>query len=223
VRLSWLGSNLLAGLHFSHPFLWVANTLVQGASFSIVGVLISTLKDALGRERALSRTDPLTALPNSRAFYEEAGRILALCRRKRWPVTLAYLDLDNFKSVNDTLGHNAGDDLLCAVAERLRRAVRRCDHPARLGGDEFVVLLPELGPDAAAALERLRTTVADVVSRHGHVTISVGGVTFLTVEQDVDQMVHRADAQMYHAKAAGKNRVHHAVEAGTGAAERAVP
>jgi PleD family two-component response regulator len=65
--------------------------------------------------------------------------------------------------------------------------------------------------------------VADVVSRHGHVTISVGGVTFLTVEQDVDQMVRRADAEMYRAKAAGKNRVHHAVEAGTGAAERAVP
>ena len=213
--LSWFGSNWLAGLQFSHPLLWLANTLVQGASFAVVGVLISSLKDALARERALSRTDVLTALPNSRAFYEEAGRILALCRRKGRPVTLAYLDLDNFKTVNDTLGHKCGDDLLCAVADQLRHAVRPSDLAARLGGDEFVVLFPELGPAGApAALERLRAAVTEVRPAGVHVTLSVGGVTFMTADPGIEQMVHEADAQMYRAKTAGKDHLHHVVVSG---------
>lgn len=215
----WLISNLLAGLSFSDPGIVVANTLMQGASFAIVGFLIATLRVALLRERELSRTDPLTSLLNTRAFYEEASRVLALCRRKGRPVTAAYIDLDNFKAVNDGLGHQAGDDLLRDTAELLRTSVRPSDLSARLGGDEFAVLLPEVGPhEATATLERLRSLLADTfASSTCSVSCSVGGVTFMSAPDDVENMVRQIDSAMYLAKTAGKNRVHHVV-AGDGEA-----
>jgi len=215
----WLGSNLLAGLQFSHPGLWVANTLVQAASFATVGFLIATLKDSLTRERGLSRTDSLTALLNRRAFYEEATRILALCRRKGRPVTLAYLDLDNFKAVNNTLGHQAGDDLLRRVGALLHSSTRPSDLCARLGGDEFAILLAEVDShDAIIALERLRVLLAEtVVSGTISVSGSIGALTFLPVPKDMDDMVRQADSRMYAAKAEGRNRLHHEI-AGASAA-----
>ena len=210
-------------MRFSHVGIWVANTIVQAISFAIVGLLISTLRAAVIRERELSRVDSLTSLLNARAFYDEAGRILALCRRKGGPVTVAYIDLDNFKAVNDRLGHRAGDDLLRTVADVLRTCIRPSDLSARLGGDEFSILLPEVGPhEAAATLERLRSLLADTVaSSAGPVSASIGGVTFITAPEDVEAMVQQADSRMYAAKATGKNRVHLDV-AGHGAEERSV-
>jgi diguanylate cyclase (GGDEF)-like protein len=216
---AWLGSNLLAGLQYSHPVVWVVNTLVQATSFAIVGFLIATLKTALIRERRLSRTDPLTSLLNTRAFYEEAPRLLALCRRNERPVTLAYIDLDNFKAVNDVLGHQAGDDLLQSMAALLRGSTRPSDLCARLGGDEFAVLLPEAGQaDAALALERLRVRVSEAMASEAcTVTCSIGAVTFLTIPEDLEAMVRAVDAGMYVAKANGKNRLHLETVRGTAA------
>ena len=207
--VSWLGSNFLAGLQYSSAAIWVANTLVQGSSFAIVGLLIATLRAALMREQGLSRTDPLTSLLNRRAFYEEGDRLLALCRRKGRPITMAYIDLDNFKTVNDEQGHQAGDDLLRRVAALLRASIRPSDISARLGGDEFAVLLPEVGADdAAVMLERLRSLLADTLgSNQPPLSGSIGGVTFVTAPDSVEEMVHQADSRMYVAKTTGKNRV----------------
>lgn len=206
----WVASNYLAGLRYSQPGIWLLNTGVQASSFAIVGLLISRLRVALMTARGLSRTDSVTSLLNTRAFYDDARRILALCRRKKRPVTIVYLDLDNFKSVNDRLGHQAGDDLLRNVANLLQSSIRPSDLSARLGGDEFVILLPDVGAaEAAATLERLRSLLADtVLSPPGIVTSSIGAVTFMTVPEDVEDMVRQADARMYAAKATGKNRVH---------------
>jgi len=219
--LSWLGSNLLAGQSFSHPAFWVANTLVQWASFAIVGFVIATLRAALIRERGLSRTNPLTSVLNSRAFYEEAGRLLALCRRTGRPITVAYIDVDDFKAVNDRYGHRAGDDLLRSVARLLRASIRPSDLLARLGGDEFAAVLPEAGPqEAAVTLERLRSLLVDALaSAPRAVTATIGGVTFVTLPEDVASMVQQADSRMYAAKTGGKNRVHLEV-AGAGEAEQ---
>ncbi len=208
--VSWLVSNQMAGLHASHPGVLVANTLVQALAFATVGYLLAALREALGRERELSRTDPLTGLMNTRAFYEEAERVLALCRRKGHPVTLAYVDLDGFKAVNDRLGHPAGDAVLRKVAALLGDSTRPSDLGARLGGDEFVLLLPEVGAqEAALALERLQRLLSEmVVVGKEAVTASIGGITFLSPPADLTEMVRAADSSMYAAKAAGKNRLH---------------
>lgn len=207
---AWLGVNAFGGLQYSSAGIWVANTLVLAGSFAFVGLLISTLKGALLRERALSRTDPLTGLLNRRAFVEEGSRLLALCRRENHPVTMAYLDLDGFKAVNDRQGHEAGDTVLRSVAEALRQSTRPSDLCARLGGDEFAVLLPETGASkAVVALERLRQLVASrVVPGTDPVTASIGAVGFNLAPAAVEEMIAAADEQMYLAKTEGKDRVH---------------
>ena len=203
------GSNYLAGQSFPSPGVGWFNFTMQSLSFMVIGLLIAALRGTLAHERALSRTDTLTALLNARTFYEEAARVLSLTRRTQHPVALAYVDLDNFKNVNDTLGHRAGDDVLRTVGSIILGCTRKSDVAGRVGGDEFVLLMPETNPEhARLACERLRGLVAEKFARDAcPVTASVGGVAFLTVPENVDAMVHVADARMYAAKAAGRNRV----------------
>ena len=160
--LSLTGSNYLAGQTFSSVGVGAFNFTMQWLSFMVIGLLIAALRGALVHERALSRTDDLTSLLNARTFYEEANRVLALSRRRRHPVSLAYVDLDNFKTVNDTLGHRAGDDILRSVGSIIIDATRKSDVTARLGGDEFALLMPETDPDhARQACERMRSLIAE--------------------------------------------------------------
>lgn len=207
--LSWVGANTLAGLQFSREWIMAANALFHSSSFMLLGYLIARLRSANERQRQLSRTDALTGLRNSRAFYEEAPPLLSLCARRSRPVSLAYVDLDNFKSVNDELGHRAGDEMLRRVADKLRDSLRPSDLCARLHGDEFVVLFPELDGEAApGTLERLRTGIAAAAHSPARaVSVSIGAVTFVAGPFDLEAMVHQADELMYAAKAAGRNRV----------------
>lgn len=204
----WFGSNYLAGKRYSTSAILVANTGAQAVAFLFVGVLIATLTAALERERGLSRTDALTGLLNMRAFYDEAGAILSLCRRKGRPVTLAYVDLDNFKAINDTFGHQSGDTVLRRVAVALRDSTRPSDLSARLGGDEFALLLADTdAPGAAVVLERLRLALVDAIGEDSvPVTCSIGAATFVAVSEKLEVLVRAADAQMYTAKARGKNQ-----------------
>jgi diguanylate cyclase (GGDEF)-like protein len=207
--ITLLGSNHLAGLRESQPDIMFANLLIEGVSFATVGILVASLKAATARERELSRTDPLTALPNRRAFYEEASRIIAINERLRQPVTLAYVDLDNFKKVNDTLGHLSGDYLLRRVGQVIQTCIRTGDACARLGGDEFAVCLFAMGrDDAMAMLQRLSSQLTEALGGlECPVTASIGGVAFLSAPESVEAMVSEADRRMYAAKAAGKNGV----------------
>lgn len=207
--LAWFGANHLSGQAYSQSSIWVINTMMQGASFMVVGLLVATLRDRATRADALSRTDPLTSLPNSRAFYTDASRILALSRRLGQAVTMAYVDLDNFKAVNDTLGHQGGDDLLRRVAELIRTCIRATDASARIGGDEFVLCLLATDQDRALELlERLRRLLAEAFATQVcPVTASIGGVTFESPPPSVEAMVREADRRMYAAKAGGRNRV----------------
>lgn len=207
--LSWVGSNSLAGLTYSSPGIWFFNATMHGMSFLVVGLLVAKLKSALADAEQLSRLDPLTSLLNARAFYDEAHRMVSLGRRKQRPVTIAYIDLDDFKAVNDNHGHHAGDEVLLRVAGAIRKCVRTSDVSARMGGDEFVLLLPETGPpEARLVFDRLRGLIVQSLAETPYpVTASIGGVVFTAVPDTVEAMVRVADERMYAAKAAGKNRM----------------
>jgi diguanylate cyclase (GGDEF)-like protein len=203
---AWGLSNFLAGMRGSRPAVDLANLLVMAIAFGAVAALGARQRDGLLRERAISRTDGLTGLLNGRGFYEAAANELARASRYRHALTLAYVDLDDFKGINDRFGHARGDAVLVAVAHALRRGCRSTDVVGRLGGDEFVVLFPETGRDAAeAALAKVRSRVDELGSQDGtRVTASIGAVSYATPPPDVEALVHEADAAMYAAKAAGK-------------------
>ena len=204
---AWELSNHMAGMRGSRPSIGVANLLLMVIAFGAIALLGAAQRDWLLRERAVSRTDSLTGLLNGRGFYEAAAVELARSARYRHPLTLAYVDLDDFKVTNDRFGHARGDAVLVAVARALRRACRSTDLVGRLGGDEFAVLFPETGRDAAeAALVKLRSRVQEAASQDGPpLTASVGSVSFAKPPAEVEVLVHEADRAMYAAKAGGKD------------------
>jgi diguanylate cyclase (GGDEF)-like protein len=205
---TWLVSNTLAGMISVRPLLTLANTAIMLVAFVMVAFLAGSAQRSLERERILSRTDGLSGLPNGRGFYEAAAAEFERAARYRHPLTLAYLDIDDFKRVNDRLGHSRGDELLVNVARLLRRACRASDVIGRLGGDEFVILYPETGrPAALAALENLRASLAEAAGPPDgqRLTVSIGAVSFATPPADVEAAVRQADALMYEVKVSGKN------------------
>jgi diguanylate cyclase (GGDEF)-like protein len=159
----------------------------------------------------LARYDTLTGLPNRALLHDRIGHALSRRARTGYEVALLYCDLDGFKAVNDRVGHHVGDELLTAVAERLRECVRPIDTAARLGGDEFAVLLEDVSSrdGAVKAGERIVAAMAEPFVMGGE-TFNVGisvGVAFATEGGDGDELMREADMAMYRAKALGKNRV----------------
>jgi diguanylate cyclase (GGDEF)-like protein len=176
-------------------------------------ILLLKLKSAYERERTLSRIDPLTGLANRRFFLELTQIELDWCRRRQTPLTIAYADVDNFKTVNDTLGHQTGDRLLSEVANTLKENVRSIDIVARPGGDEFVIMFPELESSKAQdVLKRLLTHLAERMSQQNWpVTFSIGAATYNNLNYSLEEMIAEADALMYAAKQAGKGRLEYKV------------
>lgn len=205
--LVWLGSLYLGGREYSSLSIWFINFATQATGFAVIVLLVSSLHDALQRERALSRTDSLTGLCNSRAFHEQAAAVLNVSHRHERPITLAYLDLDNFKQVNDTQGHARGDQLLRDVAAVFNRRLRGTDLAARLGGDEFAILLPETtAEEARVVLEAIRQALSAEFSAF-RVTASIGAVGFAKAPGSLQNLLQKADALMYEVKSSSKNRV----------------
>jgi diguanylate cyclase (GGDEF)-like protein/PAS domain S-box-containing protein len=192
-----------------------------------VGVM-GTIQDATERTHAIQQIhrlayyDVLTELPNRSRFHEKLAETLDTARRTGKSFAIMFLDLDQFKRINDTLGHSVGDDLLRIVAQRLTR-VLRVDGPARArgkaverdvcrqGGDEFIVLLNGVGTEeqAARAANRVIETLAQPISigaSEVFVSASIGIVLFPRDGEDLDSLLKNADVAMYHAKAEGRNR-----------------
>jgi diguanylate cyclase (GGDEF)-like protein len=178
------------------------NLVVQFGVFVALVLLLTGLRGRLELEQQMARTDPLTGLANRRAFAEAASIELERSRRWRRAVSFAYLDCDDFKTINDRLGHQQGDALLVAVAETLRGTTRVADLVARLGGDEFGLLLPETeSATAQQLLGRLRAALlARMKEGRWEVGFSIGVATFLEMPPSIDDLLARADALMYEAK-----------------------
>lgn len=188
---------------------YLFNTLTQTISFAVIAILLSNIAARLAAERALSRKDDLTSLPNSRAFYEYAEILLAGAGRSKRPLTLAYIDLDNFKEVNDKHGHRQGDLALREAAGVFQRSLRESDLAARLGGDEFALLLMDTDSEGAkTVLDRISKLLLETMRQHQWpISASIGAISFHQAPDTIEQAVHAADALMYRVKAMGKGQV----------------
>jgi diguanylate cyclase (GGDEF)-like protein len=211
--ITWLIADYSAGLFYSHPSIYVWNTLLRLGFYIVITGLGSTLKRSYKVNQDLARTDYVTGAASVRYFYELAQTEMNRSQRYQHPITLAYIDLDNFKAINDQLGHSTGDRLLRTVTECVRRQVRPTDTIARLGGDEFGLLMPETGEEAAqTVMNRLHSCLADEMLKNGWtVTFSVGVVTCHEIPKSVDDMVRIADAAMYTVKNTTKNGVSYSI------------
>lgn len=167
-------------------------------------------KEAEARVQFLAHHDTLTGLPNRVLLMDRLEFIIATARRRQAMIGILFIDLDNFKTVNDSLGHSAGDALLRLVATRIEGALRSVDVVSRLGGDEFLVVLPDLESEQApvAVAEKLLAVVSDPVVLEGRslsVTPSIGIAVFPRDGNGADTLINNADAAMYFAKDRGRN------------------
>ncbi|MCA8945932.1 MAG: diguanylate cyclase [Planctomycetes bacterium] len=212
---------LLHDYHFTLASAW--NEVSALSVFAVVGLSISSLRrerdelrrvnsrvqELLDNEARIARTDMLTGLPNSREFLERLQPEIARCLREKKPMCLLYLDLDNFKRVNDRHGHVEGDKVLRRVADCLRESLRAADVPARLGGDEFAALLWQATAEGATAVaDRVLQAVRKIAPDYPSCNFgaSVGIAWYEMPPQDATEVVRRADEAMYDAKRAGKGR-----------------
>ena len=190
------------------PFdLW--NAGLRFCFFLGISYVLSSLKSTLDREKRLSHVDFLTDLPNRRAFLGVANQEREQAIRYKRPLTLAYLDLDNFKQINDISGHDVGDDLLKEIALILKNNIRKSDVVARIGGDEFVLLLPETEFNSGErVLQKLNEELKKRMrEKETNISLSIGAVTYTNRFPAVESMIESADHIMYSAKTSGNNRI----------------
>jgi diguanylate cyclase (GGDEF)-like protein len=214
--LVWLLADVLAGNAYSYPVIYFWNTLIRLGFFLIVVFLLTALRDALEHERELSRVDSLTGAVNFRFFSTILQMEIDRTRRYQRPFTIAYIDIDNFKAVNDQFGHTTGDRLLRTFVQYIQTSLRKTDIVARLGGDEFAILLPETGQEAAAAFfSRIQKGLLDEMQQGGWpVTFSIGVLTCLGATRSIDEVIRLADDLMYSVKRDGKNAITYSTCAG---------
>jgi diguanylate cyclase (GGDEF)-like protein len=204
--LSWLVAEM-AVMHYDQlEFALYWNDVMELMLFLLTALVVSALKGALERENGMARTDHLTGMPNRRHYFELVTGEMRRNHRFDEPFTIAYLDIDNFKAVNDTMGHAEGDNLLRQVATIIAAAIRETDTVARLGGDEFALLLPETaGEQALTVATKVRQQLKIDVENRWPVTFSMGLVTYLKSPVSIDEVIGRADRLMYEVKEESKD------------------
>jgi diguanylate cyclase (GGDEF)-like protein len=191
------------------------NDFMELLLFLLTALVVSALKGAFEREKAIAHTDHLTGLPNRRHYYEIVTAEMRRNHRYDEPFTVAYLDIDHFKNVNDTMGHAEGDKLLRQVATVIAAAIRETDTVARLGGDEFALLLPETAGDSALSVAaKVRQRLGSDVESRWPVSFSMGLVTYLKSPATIDEVIGRADRLMYQVKDGSKDGLRREVVGG---------
>ena len=211
--LTWLVADLTSGATYSSPDISYWNGVARLCSFFILTFILSALKSTLKQEKEYSRIDFLTGIRNRRDFIELVNIEINRARSYEHPFTIACIDLDNFKTVNDRFGHTTGDILLRLVAQTIQENIRTTDTVARLGGDEFAILMPETGRNVAEViLQKVQKINLDIVRKHRWpITLSIGVVTFTSPPSTVDETLRISDQLMYTAKNNGKNSIQYQV------------
>ena len=186
----------------------IANGAAYVAVVAVAMAGLQTLRHSQAQLAQMVVQDQLTNVLNARAFADRLSEELDRNRRYPRPLALLYMDLDNFKVINDTHGHQTGDAVLRLVADAMRSSVRHSDIVGRLGGDEFAVLMPETDAQLAdAAAKRLVAGLRNVFQGTPNVTASIGVVACTATDASTDDLIRRADQAMYDAKRMGKDRV----------------
>lgn len=205
----WLTTNLLAGQMFSTIIIGAWNTLIRFGFFAVVAILLAELRHALEEERLLANTDPLTGALNRRSFNELAEKKMIVAEVNRRSYTMMYIDVDNFKMVNDKLGHAVGDLVLKSVVDTIQAQIRNSDLLARLGGDEFAILLTDIDQEQAKPIaERLQSSLLENMKyNEWEITFSIGVLTVLSMPESADKLVSLTDALMYEVKNKGRNAI----------------
>jgi diguanylate cyclase (GGDEF)-like protein/PAS domain S-box-containing protein len=201
------GANFPAGIRVTR-----VDDSYSGAPAHYIWILadITERKQSEQRMQHIAQHDALTGLPNRLALSMRLAQLLPEARRHQWQLAIMFIDLDRFKIINDTLGHQVGDEMLREVASRLSSVIRETDFVARLGGDEFVIILPGISSPADAAnvagkiIARLSTAI-EADGHELHTSPSIGISVFPDDGSDGDTVMKNADMAMYHAKAAGRN------------------
>ncbi len=202
-----LGAHVLAGGGLAVTAVW--NAAARLGVLFVIATLVSALASSLIEQRSRAMVDPLTGAMNRRSFHLVAERERLRAGRTGTALTIAYFDLDDFKDVNDRLGHVAGDRLLRVFAASVRAGIRGSDVLCRIGGDEFVLMLPDTDArQAVVVVDRVRKLLAECCrSEEAQVTATTGIATYRFPPESVDAMIAGADELMYKAKARGGDSV----------------
>ncbi len=203
----WLGS-IMSFPYTTATYLYL-NVLLRLAAYALIVWIAASLRRLYERGQHTARKDFLTGAANRMAFYEALGAERARQRRSKKPLSIVYIDCDNFKAVNDRLGHAEGDKVLQAIVTTGQAKLRETDTIARLGGDEFALILPETdGGGAAKAISSLREALRACMEAHGWpVSFSIGLGTFISLSESLEELVSLSDALMYEANRQGKDKV----------------
>ncbi len=207
--ITWMIAEITSGRFYSHIAIHFWNTVTMLIFFLIVTLLLERLKTKLNNEQVLSRIDYLTGAMNPRSFYEYMNTEVERFKRYKHPFTIAYIDIDNFKKINDKFGHPVGDDILRIFTNTLKNNLRKIDVVARLGGDEFVIFLPETDNKAAKiVIEKVKKSFNQNNNLKDYsITSSIGVLTCKSNLPSLDKIMKSVDSLMYSVKKRGKNGI----------------
>src|SRR5215216_1320913 len=205
--LTLLSAEIVGGQTYSNVLIYVLNTMVRALFYIILAGLVVELKKSQQKEQLAARTDFVTGLANRRYFHELLETEIERIRRYPHPITVVYMDMDNFKLVNDLFGHKMGDEVLRSIASELKSQLRKTDIIARLGGDEFALLLPSARLlEAEAVISKVRANLLEAMrQRNWPVTFSMGVVVCMAPPYSSEQIIDKADEVMYEVKNDTKN------------------